>query len=127
MRYTAIFIIFSGIFTYGALTNSHAAANVISDTAKSSAIATNVMMGNIGGLVSTWAFVPSDAPRYMIGNGLNLAALVTIISIAIVLYFWIKKDNARRERLDVAAELEGKTIQEIQDMDWKHPGFKWKN
>ncbi|TWU73366.1 hypothetical protein ED733_000942 [Metarhizium rileyi] len=127
VRYGATFLPFMGIFTYGALTNSHVAANVVSDTAKSSAIATNVMLGNIGGLISTWAFLPSDAPHYKVGNGLNLAVQASMIVVATTMYYWTKKDNARRETLDVVAELEGKTTQEIQDMDWKHPGFKWRN
>ncbi|KAH0598637.1 hypothetical protein MHUMG1_03940 [Metarhizium humberi] len=127
VRYGATFLPFMGIFTYGALTNSHVAANVVSDTAKSSAIATNVMLGNMGGLISTWAFLPSDAPHYKVGNGLNLAAQASMIIIATVLYFWVKRDNQRRETVDVVAELEGKTMEEIRDMDWKHPEFRWRN
>ncbi|KAG6134584.1 hypothetical protein E4U28_005761 [Claviceps purpurea] len=126
VRYGAVFLPSLGIFTYGALTNSHVAANVVSDTAKSSAIATNVMFGNVGGLISTWAFVSTDAPDYHVGNGLNLAAQASICLIAIGLYIWIKRDNRRRETVNAAAVLEGKTLQEIQDMDWKHPDFRWK-
>lgn len=126
VRYGATFLPFLGIFTYGALTNSHVAANVVSDTARSSAIATNVMLSNVGGLISTWAFVAKDSPNYHIGNGLNLAAQATMILIAAASYFWAKRDNRRREAVDVVAALEGKSMQEIQDMDWKHPGFRWK-
>ncbi|KND91828.1 putative transporter [Tolypocladium ophioglossoides CBS 100239] len=127
VRYGAVFLPFVGIYTYGALTNSHAAANVVSDTARSSAIATNVMLGNVGGLISTWAFLPFDAPRYAIGNGLNLAVQAAIFFIGIGLSFWIKLDNRKRAARDVAAELEGKSVQEIQEMDWRHPGFRWHN
>jgi hypothetical protein len=27
------------------------------------------MLGNIGGLISTWSFLPTDAPNFHIGNG----------------------------------------------------------
>lgn len=127
VRYGAVFLPFVGIFAYGALTNSHVAANVVSDTARSSAIATNVMLGNIGGLISTWAFLPTDAPRYPIGNGLNLAAQASMFFIAAALYWWIERDNKKRATRDVQAELEGKSVQEIQEMDWHHPGFRWHN
>src|SRR5699024_2217000 len=89
-RYGAIFLPFFGMFAYGALTNAHVAANVVSDTARASAIATNVMFGNIGGLASTWAYIQKDAPRYNIGNGLNLAAQASMFLIALGLYFWIR-------------------------------------
>lgn len=68
VRYAATFLIASGAFPFGALTNAQISANVLSDTSRSAAIGTNVMLGNIGGLISTWAFLPFDAPNYHIGN-----------------------------------------------------------
>ncbi|TQW00949.1 MFS transporter [Cordyceps javanica] len=127
IRYGAIFLPFFGIYTYGALTNSHAAANVASDTARSSAIATNVMLGNMGGLAASWAFVPSDAPLYNIGTGLNLAAMASIIITASLLYLWVLKDNRRRERLDPVTVLAALDASAIQNLDWKHPEFRWRN
>jgi len=44
-RYGATFLIASGAFSFGALCNAHVAANVVSDTARSSAIGMNVMFG----------------------------------------------------------------------------------
>ncbi|OAA59956.1 MFS transporter [Cordyceps fumosorosea ARSEF 2679] len=127
VRYGAIFLPFFGIYTYGALTNSHAAANVASDTARSSAIATNVMLGNMGGLAASWAYVPSDAPLYNIGTGLNLASMTSVIITATALYFWVRRDNRRRDELDPVTELSGLDASEIQNLDWKHPEFRWRN
>jgi hypothetical protein len=84
------------------------------------------MLGNIGGLISTWSFLPSDAPNFRIGNGLNLATSSTILISSILLGIWMKRDNAVRERRDVERELEGLETKQIQDMDWKHPGFRWR-
>lgn len=124
VRYGAIFLPFCSIFAYGALTNSHVSANVVSDTARSSAIAVNNMMSNLGGLVSTWMFLEFDAPRYLIGNGMNLAIQACALLIALGVDLWINKDNRKRAMRDVAAELEDKSVDEIQEMDW-HPGFQW--
>jgi sugar phosphate permease len=126
VRYAATFLITSGAFAFGALCNAHISANVVSDTARSAAIGTNVMIGNIGGLISTWSFLPFDAPNYHIGNGLNFAAAATTLLAAVVLYFWIKWDNRRREKRDVDKELRELTEKQIQDLDWKHPAFRWK-
>ncbi|KAM5358821.1 hypothetical protein ACJZ2D_014962 [Fusarium nematophilum] len=127
VRYAATFLPVCGIFSFGALTNSHVSANVVSDTARSSGVAVNVMFGNLGGLISTWAFLQSDAPLYRIGNGLNLAAQSTIFLIAVAMFFWILSSNKGRARRDVEAELSGMTLLEIQDLDWQHPGFRWHN
>ncbi|PSK46000.1 hypothetical protein B9Z65_4968 [Elsinoe australis] len=126
VRYGATFIIASGAFAFGALTNAHVSANVVSDTARSAAIGLNVMLGNIGGLISTWSFLSTDAPNYPIGNGLNLATSSTILICSILLLFWMKWDNKKREAKDVDAELDGLSQKQIQDLDWKNPAFHWR-
>lgn len=125
VRYGATFIIASGAFSFGALCNAQVSANVVSDTARSSAIGMNVMFGNIGGLIATWSFLPFDGPNYPIGNGLNLGTSTTILLLSIALLFWMKANNRKRANNDVRS-LEGMDIKEIQDLDWKHPSFRWK-
>ncbi|KAK2778045.1 hypothetical protein FQN53_001959 [Emmonsiellopsis sp. PD_33] len=125
-RYGATFLIASGAFSYGSLCNAHAAANVVSDTAKSSAIGTNVMMGNIGGLISTWSFLPFDSPDYHIGNGLNLATSVMTLLCSFGLLTWMKADNKKREQRNVEEELAGLNQKDMEDLDWRHPAFRWK-
>ncbi|KAJ5960769.1 uncharacterized protein N7479_007919 [Penicillium vulpinum] len=127
VRYGATFIIACGAYAFGALCNAHASANVISDTARSSAIGTVVMFGNIGGLISTWSFLPFDGPNYPIGNGLNLATSTTTLILGIGLWVYIKWDNRRRERIDVHSALAGISQQQIQDMDWRNPAFRWRS
>lgn len=126
VRYGATFLIASSVFALGPLTNAHVSANVVSDTARSAAIGTNVMMGNIGGLISGWSFLPWDAPDYRIGNGLNLATAGSILILSILTLLWMKRDNARRLGRDVEAELSVLTSHQIEDLDWKHPAFLWK-
>lgn len=126
VRYGATFLIACGAFAFGALCNAQVSGNVVSDTARSSAIGTTVMFGNIGGLVSTWSFLPFDAPSYHIGNGLNLGTSTTILILSILLLLWMKADNKKRESRDVDGELAGLSQGEIQDLDWRHPAFRWK-
>ena len=52
-RYIATFLVAAGAFSFGALTQAQSSANVVSDTARSAAIGTTVMLGNVGGLIST--------------------------------------------------------------------------
>ncbi|KAJ4311435.1 hypothetical protein N0V94_007948 [Neodidymelliopsis sp. IMI 364377] len=126
VRYGATFLIASGAFAFGALCNAQGSANVVSDTARASAIGTIVMFGNIGGLISTWSFLPFDGPNYHIGNGLNLATSSTILITSTALLFWMKMSNSKRAKTDVDAELAGKSAGEIEDLDWRHPSFRWR-
>jgi len=125
-RYAATFLIASSLFSLGAITNGQVSANVVTDTARSSAIGLNVMMGNVGGLVSTWSFTPKDAPNYPIGNGLNLAVTGGVLIISTLTLFWMKMDNKKREAHSVEEELAGLSQDEVEDLDWKHPAFRWK-
>lgn len=124
-RYAACFLVAASCFSLGAITNSQVSANVVSDTARSSAIGLNVMMGNVGGLISTWSFLPHDKPDYHIGNGLNLATTTTTFLLALGIYFWMIRDNKKREGRSVEEELAGLSQEEVEDLDWKHPGFRW--
>ncbi|KAJ4420166.1 hypothetical protein N0V82_004509 [Gnomoniopsis sp. IMI 355080] len=126
VRYGATFLITIGAFMLGALTNAQVSANVVSDTARSSAIGTNVMVGNIGGLISTWGFLASDAPNYHIGNGLNLATSSAVLILTTLTLLWMKRDNKRRDGRSIEEELAGLTSEEASDLDWKHPAFRWR-
>lgn len=128
VRYAAIFIIVTGAFNGGALCNAQVSANVVSDTARSSAIGTNVMFGNIGGLIATWAFLPKDAPSFPIGNGLNLAVQAMVLISGIILGIWMKRDNIKRAaRPGQQEELFSLSEKEVADLDWRHPAFIWRS
>ncbi|EHK96488.1 putative Uncharacterized transporter [Glarea lozoyensis 74030] len=126
VRYGATFLIASGAFANGALCNAQVSANVISDTARSSAIGITVMMGNLGGLIATWSFLLFDGPDYHIGNGLNLATSTTILFTSLLLTLWMVRDNKKRERIDAEEKLRGLSQKQVQDLDWRHPDFRWK-
>ncbi|KAI1118203.1 MFS transporter [Nemania sp. NC0429] len=126
VRYAAAFFTAVSCFALGPLANAQASAVVVSDTSRSVAIGTNVMFGNIGGLIATWSYLPFDAPDYKIGNGLNLAAASLILVVSVLQIVWMRRDNERRERRDVEAELRGLTPTEIESLEWKHPGFRWR-
>ncbi|KAH6681095.1 major facilitator superfamily domain-containing protein [Plectosphaerella plurivora] len=128
-RYAAIFLTASSIFIGGALSNAQVSANTVSDTARSMAIGTNSMAGYLGGLLATWTYLPWDGPMYPIGNGLNLAAAASITIVATVFLFWMKWDNRRRDMVsqeEQDAMLEGLSPEQIRDLEWKHPDWRWK-
>ncbi|KAK1221560.1 hypothetical protein PQX77_015679 [Marasmius sp. AFHP31] len=125
VRYGATFLITTGAFPFGALCNAEVSANVVSDTARASAIGMTVMLGIIGGLISTWSFLPFDGPDYRIGNGLNLATSSMMLIVSAGLWVWMARDNEKRRRSDAKQELEGLSQKETEDLDWKHPEFRW--
>lgn len=86
------------------------------------------MFGNIGGLIATWTYLPWDAPMYRIGNGVNLACAILWTGIAIITLFWMKYDNRKREIREAGGheQLVGLDEKEVQDLEWKHPHWRWR-
>lgn len=114
------------LFTQASLQQGQISANVVSDTARAAALGTGVFVSNIGSLISTWTFLQSNAPSYNIGNGINFAALGAALLVCIAMEVFMRRDNKRREALDPKVALAGLSTKQIQDLDWKHPGFRWK-
>lgn len=83
------------------------------------------MFGNIGGLISTWSFMTTDGPNYPIGNGLNLATSSTILIVGTLTLLWMKRDNKKRARRNAEDELAGMSQKQIENLDWRHPDFRW--
>ena len=127
-RYVATFLVAAGSLGFGAYSQSQASANVVSDTTRSAAIGTYQMLGNIGGLISTWSFLPADGPNYPVGNGLNLAANLAIVIGTIMLGYWMAMDNKKRDRQGQAVriEVEQQDRKQIQDLDRTRPNFRWR-
>ncbi|KAI0129659.1 major facilitator superfamily domain-containing protein [Xylariales sp. AK1849] len=126
VRYAATFLVASTTFSLGALTNAQAAAQVVSDTSRGVSLAVNMMFGNVGGLIATWSYLSWDGPDYKIGNGLNLAASSLILVSSILTLFWMNWDNRRREKRNVDEELKGLTTEEIGNLEWRHPAWRWR-
>ena len=84
------------------------------------------MFGNIGGLIATWSYLVWDAPDFHIGNGLNLACASMILIISTAGLLWMKWDNKKRNQRNVEEELTGLSAKDVENLDWKHPAFRWR-
>jgi sugar phosphate permease len=125
-RYAATFIIMAGAFPFGALCNGWASINVASDSARASAIGMVAMCGNIGALISTWTFLPKDAPNYINANSINIGTGSGIIITAALLLVWMLRDNKKRDMGRYDDRLEGLSTDEITDLGNDHPGFRYR-
>jgi hypothetical protein len=72
-----------------------------------------------------WTYLPPDAPNYRKGNTLNLTAgaVVFVLTIAGALYF--RLENAKRDRGERDYRLLNKTEEEIRDLGYRHPRFRY--
>ncbi|POS71451.1 hypothetical protein DHEL01_v210157 [Diaporthe helianthi] len=125
-RYAATFLIASTVYTMGSMTNAQISCNVVNDSARTAAMATSVTLGACGGLVSTWVFLPFDGPYYPIANGINLGTSSTWCLVGVGTEMWMRFSNKKRDSKNSLVELSGLNKEEINNLDWKHPDFRWR-
>lgn len=126
IRYGGAFITCMGAFCMGALLPAWASINTNNDSERAGAIGIVVMLGNVGGLIATWSYLPKHAPNYVPGNALNLACglIVTVLSVVLVLYQ--RNENKKRDRGKYDYRLEGRSTEQIEELGLNHPGFRFR-
>lgn len=67
----------------------------------------------------------SDAPDYRRGNTGNLATTTTITVLVALTALYLRRENAKRERGERDHRLEGKTEDEIKNLGYLHPQFRY--
>ncbi|KAF9260792.1 MFS general substrate transporter [Marasmius fiardii PR-910] len=129
LHYAATFMIAAGTHPIGPLLIAQISGNVVSDSARAAAIGFTMTLATIGGLLSTWTYLPFDAPAYRLGNGLNLLTTSLVLVITLGVLIWVTMDNMRREaREREVIDLQSKSVSEVkfvEEMEWKHPAFRW--
>ncbi|KAJ3561232.1 hypothetical protein NP233_g10318 [Leucocoprinus birnbaumii] len=123
-RYAACFFNLMGATSSAPLFLTWGADNAAPDTMRAVTTAAIPAIGAAGALVGVWSYLPFDAPNYHIGNSINLAAAVFVIVFTPVGMLYLYLENKRRDRGDRDYRLKG-TEEEIRDLGYKHPGFRY--
>lgn len=77
-------------------------------------------------LVSVWTYLPEDAPDYRKGNTANLAASSTICVLVTLTAFYIRWENAKRDRGERDYRLNGDLSPEQEtQLGYRHPRFRY--
>ncbi|KAF8518506.1 MFS general substrate transporter [Hysterangium stoloniferum] len=125
IRYGACFLAFGGTASSVALFLSWAVENSAPETVRATNIAIVTGVGAIGSLISVWAYLPSDAPKYRHGFSLNLAATCISFILAIIGVLYVHWENAKRERGERDDRLIGKSQMELDELGSQHPEYRY--
>ncbi|KAF9269209.1 MFS general substrate transporter [Marasmius fiardii PR-910] len=124
-RYAACFLSIAGATSAGPMVLAWATGNAAPDTVKAVTSALLPSIGGLGSIIAVWTYVPTDAPDYHNGNSLNLATSVLSGVIVLILFVYIRWENAKREQGERDYRLEGKNAKEIEELGYLHPGFRY--
>ncbi|KAF8953348.1 MFS general substrate transporter [Flammula alnicola] len=124
-RYAACFLCVTGSTPGGPMFLIWGTDNAAPDTMRAVATAAIPALGAIGSLIAVWTYLPSDAPNFHKGNSLNLATGCTVVLMATFGALYLRRENAKRDRGERDYRLEGKTEEEIKNLGYLHPKFRY--
>ncbi|KAF9453602.1 MFS general substrate transporter [Macrolepiota fuliginosa MF-IS2] len=124
-RYAACFFSIMGGTSSGPLFLTWGMDNAAPDTMRAVASAAIAAISAFGAIISVWTYLPADAPDYHKGNSINLGAALCVITFTILGMVYLKRENMKRERGERDYRLEGRTEEQIRDLGYKHPRFRY--
>lgn len=124
-RYGACFLAIAGGSPSVPMLMSWATDNAAPDTVRAVTTALVPGIGALGSVIAVWTYLPTDAPEYRKGNSLNLATSCTTCILIVVLALYVRYENGKRERGERDYRLDGKTAEEIEQLGYRHPAFRY--
>lgn len=128
VRYFSLHMLITGVYATAPCLITWLSNNAAAHTRRATAVALGFIATNLGGIVSTWIFPKSEAPKYKFAARFNLALncfMLLGIATNIVLLRWRNKEKVEKRDNILAdvASLDAKEQYEI--LGDRHPDFKY--
>ncbi|EXJ82166.1 hypothetical protein A1O1_08235 [Capronia coronata CBS 617.96] len=124
-KYAAVFLNAIGCFAGSAGMLSWGINNAGNPATAAVAGGYIVTIGSIGGVVSTWTYLPTGAPLYHTGHSVFFALMVFCFVLALIGIAHCAYENRVRAQGKRDHRLEGKTEEEKFEMGHRNPEFRY--
>jgi hypothetical protein len=125
VRYFAIFLCLTGAFTASPILLAWTVENSAGHTTRAIVAGTVVGFGNIGGILATWTYIATDAPKYVRGHSINLSFTCLGVGIITLSTFYLRWENKQRSLGRRDNRLAGLTAAEASQLGHTHPEFQF--
>ncbi|TFK43569.1 major facilitator superfamily domain-containing protein [Crucibulum laeve] len=105
VQYVGTFLAVSGIYPNVPMGVAWNGNNIGGSTKRAVGIAMHVGFGNLGGVISAFAYRATDSPRYFSGHGLLIATVTMSMCLCIFMNNYLKRENIRRDEAMAAQGL----------------------
>ncbi|KAF9553590.1 MFS general substrate transporter [Agrocybe pediades] len=117
VQYFGTFLAVAGIYPNVPMGVAWNGNNIGGSTKRAVGIAMHVGFGNLGGVISSFAYRSVDSPRYFSGHGLLIGTVSMSLVLSVVMHIYLKRENARR---DETMRANGLTLESYsEDMKYK--------
>ncbi|KAI0596610.1 putative MFS transporter [Biscogniauxia sp. FL1348] len=114
-----------GIYPLQPAGSSWAANNLAPAKRRAVGVAVNIAVGNIGGILGSYMYLDSEAPKYQTGFGLSLALGASGLLMSLMLELAYKWGNKKKEQMSEEEVRVKYTEDELLDMGDKSPLFRY--
>jgi len=97
VQYTGSFLTVCGVFPMVAVGVAWNGNNIGGATKRAVGIAMHVGAGNLGGIISGFAYRGTEAPRFYAGHGMLIGMLTMSLVLSTLMHIYCKRENARRD------------------------------
>ncbi|KAK4458444.1 putative MFS transporter [Cladorrhinum samala] len=125
IRYMAVFFVTVGAFPGGPGFLSWAMNNSAGPSVRAVTSAYVVTLGTIGGIVATWTYIYTDAPKYHTGHTINLGGQIATFLLAVFGILYCARENRVRAAGKRDHRLEGLSEDEQHKLGNRHPRFRY--
>jgi len=125
VRYFAIFLSTAGGYTASPILLAWSVDNAAGPEVRAIVAGYGVGMGNAGSIISTWTYLPKDAPRYLRGHYINLGFGVLLFIVATTLTIYLRWENRQRAAGNRDWRLQEAGPEGEQDLGHRHPSFRY--
>jgi predicted MFS family arabinose efflux permease len=125
IRYFAIFLATTGAFTCSPILLAWVVSNSAGPSVRAIVTSYSVGIANIGGIIATWTYLPSDAPGYTTGHWINFGAGILLITVVTFTTFYLKLENKKRMQGRRDDRVIDATPDEINRLGHSHPLYRY--
>lgn len=127
VSYFAIFLAAAGFSAQAPIVGAWTSVNVVNPSKRASAIGILMLFGSVGGgSIGSNIYLAEQAPVYPLGFGFSVGATVLGGMIPATVHWWLlRRENAKREKLDVTALQLEYTPAELGEMGEDSPLFRY--
>lgn len=105
VKYAGTFFLASGIYSNVPAITAWNGNNVGGSCKRSVGMAMQVCIGNLGGVMAAYMYLPRDAPQYIHGHSGLIGLASAAVVLCIVMTIYLRRENARRDAAYKAPEL----------------------
>ncbi|KAG8931893.1 hypothetical protein FRC02_001978 [Tulasnella sp. 418] len=123
--YTGAMIVALGIFPSIPVSISWVGNNVGGDLKKGVVMAMVIGIGNLGGICSSFVYLPKDSPRYFTGHGVMIGSLAVTFVTASIMIINFKRLNKQKEAICMRDNIGEERRAEFRDMGDASPLYRY--